>query len=132
MGLLLERVNYVQHTRSVSGKGRSRHREARLSRLLSELDRIAGVLAGRSDVRRVVVFGSMARGDPSPESDLDLLIVQATEQRFLDRLDQMYRLLVPQVACDILVYTPEEFERLQKESPFVARVVREGRVLHAA
>jgi predicted nucleotidyltransferase len=100
--------------------------------LLSELDRIAGVLAGRSDVRRVVVFGSMARGDPSAKSDLDLLIVQATEQRFLDRLDQMYRLLVPQVACDILVYTPEEFERLQKESPFVARVVREGRVLHAA
>lgn len=80
----------------------------------------------------MVVFGSMARGDPSAESDLDLLIVQATGQRFLDRLDQMYRLLVPQVACDILVYTPEEFERLQKESPFVARVVREGRVLHAA
>jgi predicted nucleotidyltransferase len=91
-----------------------------------------GVLAGRSDVRRVVVFGSMARGDPSAQRDLYLLILQATEQRFLDRLDQIYRLLVPQVACDILVYTPEEFERLQKESPFVARVVREARMLHAA
>jgi predicted nucleotidyltransferase len=90
------------------------------------------VLAKRHDIERVIVFGSVARGQAGARSDLDLVIVQRTSKRFLDRLDEMYRLLVPQVACDLLVYTPEEFERLREERSFVARIAREGRLIHAA
>jgi predicted nucleotidyltransferase len=90
------------------------------------------VLAGRPDVERVILFGSAARGEISPRSDVDLIIVQRTDRRFLDRLDEMYRLLLPAVGCDILVYTPEEFERLRTERPFVRRAVAEGVCLHAA
>jgi predicted nucleotidyltransferase len=100
--------------------------------LRSEMERMTAVLAGRTDILRVLVFGSMARGRPHGRSDLDLIIVQRTDRRFLDRLDEMYRLLLPRVACDILVYTPEEFERLKKESRFVARAVAEGKVLYEA
>ena len=58
--------------------------------------------------------------------------MQETDRRFLDRLDEMYRLLGPTVACDILVYTPEEMARLSVERRFVKRALEEGRVLHAA
>ena len=39
------------------------------------------------------------------------------------------RLLAPKVDLDLIAYTPEEFERM-RERPFVAQVLREGRVLH--
>lgn len=105
---------------------------ARRAALQCALDRIVALLADHSGVERVIVFGSFARGDARAGSDLDLIIVQKTDKRFLDRLDEMYRLLVPEVACDILVYTPEEFARLRHESRFVARAAREGKVVHAA
>ena len=86
----------------------------------------------RYRVNELSVFGSAARGELRRASDLDLIVVQRTERRFLDRLDEIYRLLTPKVACDILVYTPEEFTRLQQERRFVARAVREGRLLYEA
>jgi predicted nucleotidyltransferase len=114
------------------GRQASRGASDREALLRAELERISAILAGRPDIMRVVVFGSLARGRVHRRSDLDLIIVQRTSKRFLERLDEMYRLLLPRVACDILVYSPEEFARMQKESSFVARAVREGRVIHAA
>jgi len=114
------------------GRPASRTASDREELLRAELERIAAILSSRQDVVRVLVFGSVARGRVHRQSDLDLIIVQRTSKRFLDRLDEMYRLLLPRVACDILVYSPEEFARMQKESSFVARAVREGRVIHAA
>jgi predicted nucleotidyltransferase len=106
--------------------------EARRLLLEAEVERFRSVLSARADVVRVVLFGSAARDRVSARSDLDLIIVQRTGLRFLDRLDEMYRLLVPRVACDILVYTPEEYERLSGESRLVMRANREGKVLYAA
>ena len=37
-----------------------------------------------------------------------MIIVKETEKRFLDRLDEICSILVPNVALDILIYTPEE------------------------
>ena len=38
-------------------------------------------------VQKAILFGSLARGDVTPFSDLDLIIVQDTDARFLDRLE---------------------------------------------
>lgn len=64
-------------------------------------------------------------------SDADLLVVIPTEKGFLDRTADLYQLLAPRVDLDLVVYTPEEFERLRGR-PFVRRALREGRVLYAA
>lgn len=52
--------------------------------LRSEADRQAvsdtvTALAGHWPVERVVLFGSKARGDDDPESDIDLLVINSTE-----------------------------------------------------
>ena len=100
--------------------------------LRQELERFTALLSQHPGIVRVILFGSASRGELHRASDLDLIIVQRTEKRFLDRLDEIYGLLTPRVACDILVYTPEEFARLQEERRFVARAVREGKLLYEA
>jgi len=103
--------------------------EQRKRELLDELDRITGVLRAL-DVEKVVLFGSLARGDVTSTSDIDLLVIQETDKGFFDRLDDMYSALRPCRALDILVYTPQEARSLAEGSSFVRRVLREGRVLY--
>jgi len=106
-----------------------RKSRAREADLLAELDRIVGLLIGEK-VERIVLFGSLATGDATSRSDIDLIVIENTEQRFLDRLDRIYRLVVPRRAVDILVYTPAEAARLAEESSFVRRALAEGKVLY--
>jgi len=95
-----------------------------------ELQRMLTLLKQQPGVRCVILFGSMARGEARSHSDLDLVILQDTTKRFMDRLDEMYRLLTPGVATDILVYTPSEWDTLTAGRPFIRRAKRDGRVLY--
>ena len=83
-------------------------------------------------VQRAILFGSLARGDVTPFSDLDLIIVQDTDARFLDRLEPFYRELDLRVDADILVYTPQELAELQTWNPFIKRALSEGEVIYEA
>lgn len=96
--------------------------------LLDELDRITGILRGQ--VEKVIVFGSLARGEVTRTSDIDLLIIQDTTKGFLDRIGEIYSAVSPRKAVDILVYTPQEIRDLAMSSSFVRRALSEGRVLY--
>lgn len=64
-------------------------------------------------------------------SDIDLVVVEETDRRFLDRSKDVLRLLQPRVGVDVLVYTPQEYERLARERPFVrAEIEGKGRVVY--
>jgi predicted nucleotidyltransferase len=101
-------------------------------RLQVELGRMVEIIRGQPGVRRIVLFGSLATGRARNRSDLDIVVVQSTSKRFMDRLDEFYRLLVPTVETDILVYTPEEWSRLLRTRRFVQRIASEGKVLYEA
>ena len=58
------------------------------------------------DPERVILFGSHARRDADEYSDLDLVVIKETEERFLDRLKRVYEVMQPDFALDLLVYTP--------------------------
>lgn len=106
--------------------------EKRRQRLDAELARWASLFPAIPGVRKVVVFGSLAQGRVGPTSDVDLLIVQETSLPFFQRLDAVSRILEPEVAADILVYTPPELEALQASSSFVRHAVATGRALDEA
>ena len=103
--------------------------QARSKVLGKALDEIVGRLA-TLDVERIILFGSYARGEVGRSTDLDLIVVMRTELRFLDRLDLVYRTAQPTVACDFLVYTPEELETLPATSDLVRTALREGKVVY--
>jgi len=83
-------------------------------------------------VLRAIVFGSLARGEESRHSDLDLLVIQETNERFLDRYDGLLSEIVRAVPgrdVDLLVYTPGELSQMAQQ-PLVATILREGRTIY--
>ena len=107
-----------------------RRRHQRQQDLEAELERITRILAAQPDIHRVILFGSLARGDSREHSDLDLVVIQQTDQPFLERIEAVHRLVLPVVDVDLLVYTPSEFEQLAADRAFVRRVKEQGRVVY--
>lgn len=83
--------------------------------------------AGRSaaELSRVGYFGSYARGDWGPGSDLDVVLVVARSERpFMER-GARYDLTQLPVPAEVLVYTIDELERLQREGGRFGSVLRD-------
>ena len=60
---------------------------------------------------KVVLFGSYAYGDPGPDSDIDLLIIKDTSERFIDRCTAVRRIVSDPnryIPLDTIVLTPDE------------------------
>ena len=86
----------------------------------------------RYGILKAIVFGSVARGEPSPYSDVDLILIQETAKRFLDRyegLDIEMARAFPYAPIETLIYTPEEMEWMRKRR-FIANALREGKVIY--
>ena len=79
---------------------------------------------------RVILFGSHARGDATEDSDVDLLVVARTKERFFVRMASVRRLirdLRDGLAVSPIVLTPVELEkRRQAGDPFVREILETG------
>ncbi len=82
--------------------------------------------------RRIILFGSRARGEAHSDSDVDLLVEMESRKSFYERGYEVELLFAPRTwAMDLLVLTPEEMERERKFLGSVVRAAeREGRVLY--
>ena len=82
---------------------------------------------------RIVLFGSAARGQARPDSDLDLLVIKSGAFHHGRLTEDIYMSLVGvDQAVDIVVATPEEVERYKGSICLVIRpALEEGRVVYA-
>lgn len=95
-----------------------------------KLDRVIAGL-GLYDADKAILFGSAARGDADAWSDIDVIVIKRTDRRFLDRLADIISLIDPDFALDVLVYTPEEFDRMLSDgNPIVSSAVEHGKVIY--
>ena len=75
----------------------------------------------------IILFGSWARGNQDPHSDIDLQITTESTFPGPQRYAQVRRLVW---GMDLLVYTPDEFTRYQSvPGSFMHTVAHEGRVV---
>ena len=89
----------------------------------------------RGDAIKTIVFGSYARGNPDEFSDLDLTIVARSRRVFLERFKDFLDMwsVSPVKPLDVLVYSPEELERMrQRENPFIMAAITKGVLIYEA
>ena len=96
---------------------------------LEKLDRLLGRLIAATNPDRVVLFGSAGRGQMTPDSDLDfLLIKRACNARELVRLG---RNALSQGVLDPIAATPEYLAKKQDSLSSLRTAVEEGVTLFA-
>ena len=82
---------------------------------------------------KIILFGSYAYGNPTPDSDVDLLVIMKTRAREIDRYVAVSNLLYPrQFPVDILVKTPKEMEIEARKTGnfFMREILKKGKVLY--
>ena len=82
---------------------------------------------------KIVLFGSAARGEMGPDSDLDLLVIKGGKFNRRRVTTSIYRHLSGEIGVDALVVTPEEVERY-RDSPclVICPALKEGKVVYEA
>lgn len=96
------------------------------------LEHVTKTIVERFRPRRIMVFGSHARGEAGPDSDLDLFIEMDTPRRPPERAIEISKAFgLRPWPMDIVVYTPEEVRRLRRINGTLLSVIeREGKVLY--
>lgn len=86
-----------------------------------------------ADPLKIILFGSAARGQMGPHSDLDLLVIADTSDRHETAGDIHAKLRRLGVAVDVLVATPEQIERHKDTNGLVYKhALGEGRLVYDA
>lgn len=98
-----------------------------------QIDRMVKRIVKRFQPERIILFGSHARGDAGPDSDVDLLVVMPADGSVVElRLDIRAALHSIPVPVDIIVTTPEDFAwRKDLVGTIEWPATREGKVLYA-
>jgi len=81
---------------------------------------------------KIVIFGSHASGQPTQDSDLDLLVVKETDKPQPQRNLDVSRLLYPRrLPVDIIVKTPQEIaEESERKNSFIKEILSTGKVVY--
>lgn len=83
---------------------------------------------------RIILFGSAARGEIGPDSDLDLLVVKSGVPHRRRLAQQIYlKLFGIPVPVDVIVVTPEDVEAFRdKVGTIIGPAIEHGREVYAA
>lgn len=98
-----------------------------------EIQKMVELIVERFHPEKIILFGSHARGEAGPDSDVDLLIVMPVKGSRREKAVQigvaLHDIRAPK---DIIVTTPENFEWRKEISGTIERPAdREGMVLYA-
>ena len=102
----------------------------------TELDKIVRRVVEAYRPEKIILFGSYAYGQPSADSDLDMLIIKKTSERFIDRWINVRQIVSDpkrSIPFEPLVLTPDELEeQLVIGDQFIEEILTRGQVLYAA
>jgi predicted nucleotidyltransferase len=97
------------------------------------IDQVVDQIAAKFKPQKIILFGSYARGNPHPESDVDLLVVMETPLPEVQQAIQICQQIEYRFGLDLIVHTPKHLAgRLKMGDWFLRDALREGRVLYEA
>jgi len=98
----------------------------------SKISEIVNKIAFKFNPDKIILFGSYASGKPTPDSDLDLLIIKDSDQpRHYRGFEIRKSLIGSMIPIDIVVYTPKEFENEKDERfSFINNAIKSSKILY--
>src|SRR6266705_924435 len=106
---------------------------------MSNQDNLAGYLeeiirriVEVAEPERIILFGSLARGQAGPDSDIDLLVIKSGVHRG-QTAQKIYRSLfgIP-APVDVIVVTPDDIEKFAgKVGTIIPAALAEGKEIYA-
>ncbi|MEO5333265.1 MAG: nucleotidyltransferase domain-containing protein [Magnetococcus sp. YQC-5] len=99
------------------------------------LDEMVLAIVNEVQPERIILFGSLARGDATQDSDIDLMVVEqegfAKRSRWQEQQRIRKRLAHFPMAKDILVYSQDEVAQwCHSINHIVTHAMNEGKVLY--
>ncbi|HNR30688.1 MAG TPA: nucleotidyltransferase domain-containing protein [Candidatus Hydrogenedentes bacterium] len=98
---------------------------------MEEIQALADRIAAEFQPERIILFGSYARGNPTEDSDVDLLVVLPFEGKsFWQSLDILNR-ADPAFSADIIAREPDDTRRRYEQGdPLIRDALDSGRLLY--
>lgn len=95
------------------------------------IEHITQTIVEYCNPRRIILFGSYARGDAGPDSDIDIFVEMETRSRHRS-IDKIHRIFgLREWAMDVIVYTPADVRKWRGQVGTMLYVIeKEGRVLY--
>jgi predicted nucleotidyltransferase len=88
-------------------------------------------IASKFKPQRIILFGSYASGSPTPDSDVDLLVILPFEGKNFYKSLEILNSTNPSFPIDLLARTPEDTERRYREGdPLIREALDRGKVLY--
>jgi predicted nucleotidyltransferase len=96
------------------------------------IESVTQAIAENFHPEKIILFGSYATGNPTPDSDLDLLVVMPSDQPRYKRSVPMQLMFRPYPCpMDILVYTPDEVKKWNGALNHIVTIAhRTGKVVY--
>jgi predicted nucleotidyltransferase len=100
----------------------------------SQIRAFSRAVAREFHPQQIVLFGSYAHGNPTENSDVDLLVIMPRMRERGERMSVRIRHAIPRnFPLDLLVRTPADVaKRLRWGDPFICELLQRGKVLYEA
>lgn len=97
----------------------------------AQIEKLKGRLIKEYNPEKIILFGSLAKGDYHELSDIDMIVIKKTKKRFLERIGDVLMLNDTNMCLECFVYTPDEFAKMiEEENPFIEEALKSGVVLY--
>lgn len=96
-----------------------------------QIQNFADAIVQDFNPEKIILFGSYGYGTPTPDSDVDLLVVMHFEGKGCRKSSEIRSKTAPRFPLDLLSRTPEQLqERLESGDFFMREIVTKGKVLY--
>ena len=82
--------------------------------------------------RKVILFGSLVRGDTGLWSDLDIIAIMPSSLSSQEWMRKIYTEVERGIACDILAYNERDLQGMLPTSSLLRHALKEGKVIYEA
>ena len=98
---------------------------------MNRIESLSKRIAKEFRPKRIILFGSYAYGEPTDDSDVDILVILPFTGKPVRKAIEIRAKINPHIPVDLIVRTPQQVEeRVAMNDWFMREIVEKGRTLY--